>query len=86
MMDIRMGDLLWQAIEDRLRMVEEGIYSAQDPATVGHVANLGYAYVMQRCIDDVGGDADGSKKVTAGEFLDVESVPKNCKADRHDKG
>lgn len=81
MIDMQLSALLAQALEDRLMMIQDGTKSGDDPETIDYIAKLGYA-----CIIYGGGDTYGSKKVTAGECPDVESVPKNCKADRHDKG
>lgn len=86
MRDIMMQSLLRQAMEDRLLMIQDGTKSAEDPDSIDYIAQLGYAYIMQGIIYGVGGDADGSEKVTAGECPDVEPMPKNRKADRHDKG
>lgn len=85
MIDIQMQSLLRQAMEDRLLMIQDGTKSAKDPDSIDYIARLGYAYIMQGIIYGVGGDADGSKKVTAGECLDVEHMPENSKAYRHDK-
>lgn len=84
MIDIQMQSLLRQAMEDRLLMIQDGTKSAEDPDGIDYLAQLGYAYIMQGIIYGVGGDADGSKKVTAGECLDVESVPKNSNSDWDD--
>lgn len=86
MIDMQLSALLAQALEDRLMMIQDGTKSAEDPDSIDYIARLGYAYIMQGIVYGVGGDADGSKKVTTGECPDVEPMPKNCKSDRHDKG
>lgn len=84
MRDIMMQSLLRQAIEDRLLMIQDGTKSAEDPDSIDYLAQLGYAYIMQGIINGAGGDADGSKKVTAGECPDVEFMPENSKSDWDD--
>lgn len=78
MIDTQMHDLLRQALEDRLMMVQDGTKSGDDPETIDYIAQLGYA-----CIIYGGGDTYGSKKVTTGKCLDVEPMPENRKADWH---
>lgn len=84
MRDIMMQSLLRQAMEDRLLMIQDGTKSAEDPDSIDYIAQLGYAYIMQGIIYGVGGDADGSKKVTTGECTDVEPMPENSKSDWDD--
>lgn len=80
MIDMHLGALLAQALEDRLFMIQDGTKSSEDPDTIDYIANLGYA-----CIIYGGGDTYGSEKVTPGKCLDVEPMPENSKADWHDK-
>lgn len=86
MIDIQMQSLLRQAMEDRLLMIQDGTKSAEDPDSIDYIARLGYAYIMQGIIYGVGGDADGSEKVTPCKCPDVEPMPENSKADRNDEG
>lgn len=84
MRDIMMQSLLRQAMEDRLLMIQDGTKSAEDPDSIDYLAQLGYAYIMQGIIYGVGGDADGSEKVTTGKCPDVEPMPENINSDWDD--
>lgn len=77
MRDIMMQSLLRQAIEDRLLMIQDGTKSAEDPDSIDYLAQLGYAYIMQGIIYGVGGDTDGSEKVTSCKCRDVGAMSKN---------
>lgn len=81
MIDMHLGALLAQALEDRLFMIQDGTKSSEDPETIDYIAKLGYACIIY----GVGGDADGSEKVAAGKCPDVEPMPENSNSDWHDK-
>ena len=80
MIDMHLGALLAQALEDRLFMIQDGTKSSEDPDTIDYIAKLGYA-----CIIYGGGDTYRSEQVTSGKCPDVEPMPENSKADWHDK-
>lgn len=70
MIDMHLGALLAQALEDRLFMIRDGTKSSEDPDTIDYIAKLGYA-----CIIYGGGDTYESEKVTPGKCPDVEPMP-----------